>query len=154
MNADKILKSVTAVTKKWTKQRQREQRGFRRGRSDAMLSCASLSIKYAAWSVMADAYHAASHGGTLPVSARQMFYAVRPKVLESTGRSSLDSMYFAQRVLPDYIADHPDETAEWDIVYDARGHLEGVQSRHSGRKPKRFAFLCRDRGLVKPLSGK
>ncbi len=41
----------------------------------------------------------------------------------------------------------------WD-AWEGRGHVRGVQSRHSGRKPKRFAFLCRDRGLVKPLSGK
>jgi hypothetical protein len=39
-----------------------------------------------------------------------------------TGRS-LDDTYFTQTLLPDFMAEHPEETAGWDVVYDARGHL-------------------------------
>ena len=34
-----------------------------------------------------------------------------------------ESSYFTQTLLPEYIAEYSDETAEWDVVYDARGHL-------------------------------
>jgi hypothetical protein len=35
----------------------------------------------------------------------------------------LNDKYFTQTLLPDYIQEHPRETADWDVVYDARGHL-------------------------------
>ncbi|HUT10561.1 MAG TPA: hypothetical protein VMY42_08695 [Thermoguttaceae bacterium] len=51
-------------------------------------------------------------------------YACRPAILErADGCESLDSAYFTQTLLPDYMAAHPDETADWDVVWDARGSL-------------------------------
>ena len=73
---------------------------------------------------MEDAYLLASTGGTLPAAARQIYYAARPMILKMTGSTSLDSAYFTQKVLPDYVASHPKKTAEWDVTYDARGHFE------------------------------
>src|SRR6185436_1917521 len=35
----------------------------------------------------------------------------------------LDDNYFCQPLLPDYLRDHPRETAGWDVVFDARGHF-------------------------------
>lgn len=36
---------------------------------------------------------------------------------------SVDSVYFTQTLLPDYIAAHPSETVSWDIIWDERGHF-------------------------------
>jgi hypothetical protein len=82
-----------------------------------------LSIKDAAWSVMREAYLAASSGSTLPANARQIMYAARRQILELTGKSSLNDQYFTQTLLPDYVEEHPDQCASWDVVFDARGSL-------------------------------
>jgi hypothetical protein len=82
-----------------------------------------LSIRDAAWSVMEDAYAVASGEGRYPANARQIMYAARPTILELTGRDALDDKYFTQTLLPDYLEEHPDETAGWDVVFDARGHF-------------------------------
>ena len=31
------------------------------------------------------------------------------------------SQYFTQRLLPDFLEAHPARTADWDVVFDARG---------------------------------
>jgi Protein of unknown function C-terminus (DUF2399) len=81
-------------------------------------------IKDAAYAVMKDAYLAASANGTLPANARQIMYAARPLVMLRTGGKCWEeSSYFTQTLLPDYVAAHLDETADWDVVYDARGHF-------------------------------
>jgi hypothetical protein len=82
-----------------------------------------VTIKDAAFSVMAAAYQKASSGGTLPAHARQIMYAARGEVQRLTG-SALDDKYFCQQLLPDYLAEHPDETKAWDVVFDARGHFQ------------------------------
>ncbi len=38
-------------------------------------------------------------------------------------RSDLKSQYFTQTILPQYMASHRQETVDWDVVYDARGHF-------------------------------
>ena len=80
-----------------------------------------MEIKEAAWQVMPDAYRIASTGGTLPANARQIMYAARPAILELTGKTKLDDRYFTQALLPDYIEEHPEITANWDVVFDDRG---------------------------------
>jgi hypothetical protein len=40
-----------------------------------------------------------------------------------------ESSYFTQRLLPDFIEQHPELTKNWDVVFDARGHL---QEPHTG----------------------
>jgi hypothetical protein len=82
-----------------------------------------ISIKEAAARVMREAYLHASDNGELPAMARQIMYAARPKILELTGREKFDDRYFTQTLLPDYLTEHPEETADWRIAYDARGHL-------------------------------
>jgi hypothetical protein len=72
---------------------------------------------------MATAYREVSSNGTLPAQARQIYYAARRPILKETGEHSLNSNYFTQRLLPDYIAEHP-EAQGWDVVFDARGHLQ------------------------------
>ena len=44
--------------------------------------------------------------------------------LGTTGEDKLDDQYFCQTLLPDYMAENPDETADWDVAFDARGHFE------------------------------
>src|SRR6516225_8686764 len=39
--------------------------------------------------------------------------------------------YFTQTLLPDYLTEHPDETASWDVVFDARGTFTEP---HTGRE--------------------
>jgi hypothetical protein len=80
-----------------------------------------MTIKDAASSVMRDAYLMASDNGTLPANARQVMYAARRSILELTGKSSLNDQYFTQTLLPNYVEEHPDECASWDVVFDARG---------------------------------
>jgi hypothetical protein len=77
--------------------------------------------KEAAWEVMGQAYMAASGNGTLPASARQIFYQARPKIMAMTEDRELAYGYFSQTLLPDYIEEHE---LDWNVVYDARGHFE------------------------------
>jgi hypothetical protein len=125
-----------------------------------------MSIKAAAWLVMADAYALASGGGQYPANARQIMYAARPRILELTGRSKLDDKYFTQTLLPDYIEEHPEQTAAWDVVFDARGHF--IEP-HTGRQVSLGTIEVRDYlgervrpeddavaidpGLMRPTSG-
>src|SRR5260370_22934096 len=78
---------------------------------------------------MEEAYLKASAGGTLPGNARQIMYAARPKVQERTGKP-LPDQYFCQTLLPDYMVENAEETANWDVAYDDRGHFTEP---HTGR---------------------
>ena len=82
-----------------------------------------MSIKNAAWEVMADAYSTASGGRRLPANARQIMYAARKHILELTGRRKLDDRYFTQTLLPDYVEQHSEVTSAWDVVFDDRGNF-------------------------------
>ena len=88
-----------------------------------------MTIREAAWQVMPQAYLKASSGGTLPAHARQIMYAARGEIQRLTGRT-LDDQYFTQQLLPDFMNEHPSATAEWDVVFDARGHFHEP---HTGR---------------------
>ena len=39
------------------------------------------------------------------------------------GGEPISAKYFTQTLLPDYIAANEEQCADWDVVYDARGHL-------------------------------
>jgi hypothetical protein len=81
-------------------------------------------LKAAAYEVIPQAYALVSDDGRLPANARQMLYAVRPPILVATGgKFWKDSATFTQGVLQDYLNDNPETTADWDIVFDARGHF-------------------------------
>jgi len=76
--------------------------------------------KQAAWGVDGTGLYAASGNGTLPASARQIYYQARPKIMAMTEDKELAYGYFSQTLLPDYIEEHG---VDWDVVYDARGHF-------------------------------
>ena len=81
-------------------------------------------LKAAAYKVIRQAYMAASANGQLPAKVRQIYYQVRPLVMELTGgKTWKNSDTFTQGVFSDYVRDHPRETQDWDVVFDARGHL-------------------------------
>jgi hypothetical protein len=91
-----------------------------------------LSLKDAANRVMEDAYLQASGDKDDPANARQVMYAARRQVLGLTGGKSWSrSSYFTQKLLPGFIEAHPELTADWDVVYDARGRL--IEP-HTGRR--------------------
>jgi hypothetical protein len=93
-----------------------------------------MSLKEAVYAVMEEAYLKVSDNGDeprLPANARQIMYAARPAILKITGIDKLNDKYFTQTLLPDYMNDHPEETAEWDVVFDARGHLREPHTRRS-----------------------
>jgi hypothetical protein len=90
-----------------------------------------VSLKDAAYRVMRQAYMAASANGTLPANPRQIMYAARPETLKIAEKDTLDSQYFCQTLLPDYINDHSDECATWDIAWDDRRHFGEP---HTGRR--------------------
>jgi hypothetical protein len=81
-----------------------------------------VTVKQAAYEVIAAAYMKASANDTLPTKPRQIMYAARGKIQERTGKP-LDDQYFCQTVLPDFIVENPEFTTGWKIVWDARGHL-------------------------------
>jgi len=132
--ADLLAKTVLNVTGDWAKIRKKEYREQRRAARlrDEYFQGRSLrmTVKEAAYNAIPEAYTKASGEGRYPANARQIMYAARPAIQESTGRN-LDDAYFTQILLPNYIAEHPEETSDWDVVYDARGHL---REPHRGRE--------------------
>jgi hypothetical protein len=121
--ANDILDCVETATAKWTKQKKSEERhpGNIRYRASRMSKEPRTTQKEAAWEVLEAAYMAASGGGRLPATARQIYYQARPKIMALTDDKELQYGYFSQTLLPDYVEEHG---VDWDVVYDARGHFE------------------------------
>jgi hypothetical protein len=125
--ADKLKGLVKAVTAKWKKQRQAEERDRRaRLRRRDSFRIRPTTLKEAARRVMAQAYRAAA-GSLGQANPRQIFYKARPLILRITGKDYLDGKYFSQTLLVDYV----NETGvAWDIIWDDRGHF---REPHTGR---------------------
>jgi hypothetical protein len=153
MKAELIIAAVEGVTRKWAKQRKREEResSAASNRFYAMTRRCHVSIKEAAWQIMEQAYMKASASGTLPAHARQIMYAARGHVQRTADRplgKDFDR-YFTQTLLPDYI----EETeVDWNVVYDARGRFTEPHTRVTvplGTLPVR-SYLGRVRGHEVP----
>jgi hypothetical protein len=121
--ADDIVDAFETATSKWTRQKKSEERhpGNIRYRASRMTKEPRTTQKEVAWEIMEEAYMAASGNGTLPASARQIYYQARPKIMAMTDDKELAYGYFSQTLLPDYIEEHG---MDWNVVYDARGHFE------------------------------
>jgi len=134
---DALVAAVAQVTKAWSqaarsKDKERRMRAQSLDRLRRRQRARDFSIKDAAYHVLPRAYALASDNGRLPANARQVMYAARPLVLELTGGKLWgDSAYFTQGLLPNYIETFVDETADWDVVYDARGHLMEPHTGHA-----------------------
>lgn len=122
----KALTKVTAPYTREAKSLRRRQRMSRSRREYAFARYSSMTIRKAAFRVMEQAYLSASNGGRLPVKARQIMYKARPLILELTDKPWKQSTqnYFTQTLLIAYMDLHPEKTAMWDVVFDARGHIE------------------------------
>jgi len=119
---------VAKVTAPWAKLKAKVRRaGKQRALHEARerRQHRPMDTKTAAWQVMEAAYLKASNQGRLPANARQIMYAARPEILRLTGKEQpwKNSQYFTQTLLPDFMEAHPDLTANWDVVFDARGHF-------------------------------
>jgi hypothetical protein len=129
--ADAIADLVRGGTKRWAEQRKAEERNVRAkaNRDDRLIrfKVRKATIKDVAYEVMRRAYMAASANGTLPANARQIYYAARGEILERTGKDSLDSQYFCQTLLVDYVRE---TGVDWDIIWDDRGHFTEPHTKH------------------------
>jgi len=132
--ANSLANAVLSVTKDWAavkKKQERDRRQAERLREHYYRAqSARTTIKDAAYAAIPDAYLKASRGGKYPANARQIMYAARPSIQEQTDQT-LDDASFTQTLLPEYMKEHPDTTDDWDVVYDARGHL---WEPHTGRE--------------------
>ena len=76
---------------------------------------------------MPQAYIAASGQGRYVAHARQIMYAARQQILAmihpDKALKGLNAQYFTQTLVPDFIEEHPEVTAGWDVVFDDRGHF-------------------------------
>jgi hypothetical protein len=121
--ADDIKKGLTEGLKTFTKQRKAEEKqsSNTRWRQSRMVEVRGKFLKEAAEEVMEEAYMKASGNNSLPAMARQVFYVARTPIEDQTDKP-LRYDYFSQTLLPDYVREHGKE-AEWDVVYDDRGHF-------------------------------
>jgi hypothetical protein len=122
--ADDIRSGLTKSLKNFTKQRKAEERHSSAGRwrMSRMMEVRGMFLNEAADKVIREAYLKASDNNTLPATARQIFYVVRPLIEEQTDRE-LQYSYFSQTLMPNYISEHATQCADWDVVYDDRGHF-------------------------------
>jgi hypothetical protein len=131
---DKVTKRFTAEKKRAQRESNRDyldRQAIERLRERRAAKAKELTIKKAAWSVMKRAYLMASDNGTLPANVRQVMYAARSLVLNLIKKCWSKSSTFTQNLLPNYMAEHRDETRDWDVVADARGHFAEPHSRDS-----------------------
>ena len=131
----RLLKSATARFAKAKRQADRNDRMDARALDELRNAhkVKPMTVKEAAYRVMEQAYMKASSNNTLPANARQIMYAARPLIIKLTGKESpwKNSSFFTQTLLNDFIAERPDLCANWDVVFDDRGHFEEP---HTGKK--------------------
>jgi hypothetical protein len=121
INATDIVNITTFVTKDWTKQRKAEERGSRSRASRAYVYSDRVCFTDVVSRILPGAYQHASGNGRFTVAKRQLYYACRKDFEEMTGQK-LDSQYFANTLLVQYMNRHP-ETASWKVTADPRGTL-------------------------------
>jgi hypothetical protein len=132
MAAD-IIDAVREGTKKWTRTVKAEERSpvsrayrFRRMIRERRVTWTDAMTP----ALMEKAYLHASGEGKYPAEARQFMYSARGDLNKATGEQ-LDGLYFTKTLLPKFIADNPKLTANWDIVFAARGHFREPHTGHS-----------------------
>jgi DNA topoisomerase VI subunit B len=144
--AVKAAELVIGVTAKWRKQQEAEIRSsnaeLRRAERLSRQEKRGLSKKDAAYEVIEDAYMEASNGNTLPATARQVYYPSRRMMLPLIkDGEDVDDNDFTQRLLPDFMADNPELTADWDVTFDDRG---SATEPHTGRQIDLGTVAVRD----------
>jgi len=133
--ADALASVVRSVGRSWKQAKQRADRDDRVSRRDLGRMRGGYSrttIREVAFRVMEAAYLKASGNGRYPANARQIYYAARPAILADADAESLDSQYFTQELLKSYLEQY---RPDWDVVYDARGHIAEPHRRGRDRQP-------------------
>jgi hypothetical protein len=134
--------TVAHVTQAWTAAQQRTDRSRRADMRAAEALRRSTraqypSVKEAAYQLMPQASLAASGQGRFVAHARQIMYAARREILEmihpDKADKGLNAQYFTQILVPDFMTEHPDLTADWDVIFDDRGHFREPH-RQNGRE--------------------
>lgn len=122
--ADDLTSALRSVTTDWKKAKRKADQQDRVARSALQqmrrFHNTRTTVKEVAFRVMEAAYQKASGGGRYPANARQVYYAARPSILSEADCAKVDSQYFTQTLLKEYMEDYQ---PDWDIVYDARGHI-------------------------------
>jgi DNA topoisomerase VI subunit B len=122
---------VRKVTAAWTREKRQadkndrldEQQLERQRRGEDKEKKGKL--KAAARRFTPAAYDEASGSGSGPALARQIAYANRRLVLNSGQPKYYEDLRtYSQTILTEYMRDHPKRTKGWNVVFDARGHLE------------------------------
>jgi len=118
-----ISSALASVTKKWKTEKRKADKNDRLSPSQYRYFARSYrtTIREASFKHMEEAYNKASSNGKYYANARQIYYAARPLILEDVERSNLNSNYFTQTLLKDYLEEH---SPNWKVVWDARGHFE------------------------------
>lgn len=122
--AGDVMDTSKKVTNPWAKQRKREERdaSARHRRRENLDGGNRVYQSDIAWEVIKRAYAEVGSNGQLTAHSRQIYYEAREEMRERTGRP-VDSKYFTQNLLPRCVNEHPEETANWRITYDARGNF-------------------------------
>ncbi|GAH79254.1 unnamed protein product, partial [marine sediment metagenome] len=125
---DDISSALASVTKKWKAEKRKADKDDRLSPSQYRYFSRSYrtTIREAAFKHMEAAYNKASANGRYYANARQIYYAARPLILGEVQESRVDSNYFTQTLLKDYLEKHG---PGWKVVWDARGHFEEPHTR-------------------------
>jgi hypothetical protein len=134
---EQLTAGIQSITKNWTAAKRHADKEYRVRQSDLNRMRTrhyEVDIKEAAYAVMEEAYRLASGDGHYPAAARQIMYQARPRILKRTTKEWSDKatpVYFTQHLLPDFMDDHPTLTANWDVVWDDRGHFAEPHTEHT-----------------------
>jgi hypothetical protein len=130
---DAVRQVIAQVTTRWKKQRRAEIRDasaeHRRQDQLRRQQVRRLSIREAVLQCLPEAYREVSDGGKFPALARQIYYKLRPKVLELISKQTLDAAYVSYTLLPEYLQTQPQQTRDWRIHFKARGNLREPHTR-------------------------
>jgi hypothetical protein len=112
----------------------------RRYRFERMTRARGIQFKEAAWEIMEQAYNKASGNGDYPANARQIMYAARPYIQQRVGKP-LQSSYFTQTLLPNYIEGHGAIIGPRLTMHEAT-LLSRMAARGSASAPLKFGITC------------
>jgi hypothetical protein len=133
--ADDIRQLATKVTKRWTRQRKREERSRGSRAARAFAFSGRTHFTDVMDDILPGAYRHASGEGRYTCSKRQLYYASRKQFNERADRAEeLTYKYFADTLLVQYRNTHP-EAALWKITADPRGTLTIPHARRGGLVP-------------------
>ncbi len=94
-------------------------------------SRASSTVADVVARLLPEAYEMVSDGGRYWANVRQLMYAMRPRILEETGKQTVNDGYITGNLIPAFVLENPALTDGWKIAYDARGTFLEPHSRRS-----------------------